>query len=81
MTGDGAYDTKKCHEAVDTLKSDTLAQWKTNSGYHDHSIFETAMSRYKGLATGTLNLRCYNAQIDEVLANFKAMNLGMPIRN
>ncbi|MCG9694388.1 IS5/IS1182 family transposase, partial [Vibrio sp. Isolate22] len=63
----------------------SLTQWKTDSGYHDRSISETAMSRYKGLTSGTLSLRCYNAQVGEALANVKAMNkvlgLGMPIRN
>ena len=73
------------NEAVDVLKNDSLAQWKTDSGYHYRSISETAMSRYKGLTSGTLSLRCYNAQVGEALANVKAMNkalgLGMPIRN
>ncbi|MCY9879385.1 IS5 family transposase [Vibrio natriegens] len=73
------------NEAVDALKNGSLAQWKTDSGYHDRSISETAMSRYKGLTSGTLSLRCYNAQVGEALANVKAMNkvlgLGMPIRN
>lgn len=73
------------NEAVDALKNDSLAQWKTDSGYHSRSISETAMSRYKGLTSGTLSLRCYNAQVGEALANVKAMNkvlgLGMPIRN
>lgn len=73
------------NEVVDALKNDSLAQWKTDSGYHDRSISETAMSRYKGLTSGTLSLRCYNAQVGEALANVKAMNkvlgLGMPIRN
>ncbi|MEZ9358092.1 IS5 family transposase, partial [Vibrio breoganii] len=73
------------NKVVDALKSDSLAQWKTDSGYHDRSISETAMSRYKGLTSGTLSLRCYNAQVGEALANVKAMNkvlgLGMPIRS
>jgi hypothetical protein len=113
VSADGAYDTKKCHEvlqskgckplipprknagyweeghprneAVDALKNDALAQWKNDSGYHNRSISETAMSRYKGLTSGTLSLRCYNAQVGEALANVKAINkvlgLGMPIRN
>ena len=113
VSGDGAYDTKKCHEvlrtkgckplipprknagywekgharneAVNALKNDMIAQWKTDTGYHDRSLSETAMSRYKGLTSGTLSLRCYNAQVGEALANVKAMNkvlgLGMPIRN
>lgn len=73
------------NEVVDALKNDSLAQWKTDSGYHSRSISETAMSRYKGLTSGTLSLRCYNAQVGEALANVKAMNkvlgLGIPIRN
>ncbi|OWU16012.1 transposase, partial [Vibrio parahaemolyticus] len=48
------------NEVVDALKNDSLAQWKTDSGYHSRSISETAMSRYKGLTSGTLSLRCYN---------------------
>ncbi|AXY03089.1 IS5 family transposase [Vibrio alfacsensis] len=73
------------NEAVKAVKSDTLAQWKINSGYHDRSLSETAMSRYKGLTSGQLSLRNYNAQVGEALANVKAMNkvigLGMPIRS
>ena len=73
------------NEAVEALKNDTLAHWKTESGYHERSISETAMSRYKGLTSSTLSLRCYNAQVGEALANVKAMNkilgLGMPIRS
>lgn len=73
------------NEVVDALKNGTLAQWKTNSGSHERSISETVMSRYKGLTSGTLSLRCYNAQVGEALANVKAMNkvlgLGMPIGN
>lgn len=73
------------NEAAKALKSDTLAQWKINSGYHDYSLSETAMSRYKGPTSGQLSLRNYNAQVGEELANVKAMNkvigLGMPIRS
>lgn len=58
---------------------------ENNSGYHDRSISETAMSRYEETTSGTLSLRCYNAQVGEALANVKAMNkvlgLAMPIRN
>lgn len=70
------------NEVVDALKSGSLAQWKTDCGYHDRSISETAMSRYKGLTSGTLSLRCYNAQVGETYAMIKALNkltgLGMP---
>lgn len=34
------------------------------------------MSRYKELTSGTLRLRCYNAQVGEALANVKAMDKG-----
>ena len=72
------------NEAVTALKDGTLAEWKAQSGYHYRSISETAMSRYKGLTSGKLSLRCYNAQVGEIMANVKAINkvigLGMPVR-
>ncbi|MEF1283536.1 IS5 family transposase, partial [Vibrio sp. M250220] len=73
------------NEAVKALKNGTIAEWKSELGYHYRSISETAMSRYKGLTSGKLSLRCYNAQVGEALANVKAMNkvigLGMPVRS
>ncbi|MEZ9553354.1 IS5 family transposase [Vibrio splendidus] len=113
VSGDGAYDTKHCHEtlkkkgctplipprknaalweeshprneAVNALKNGKIAEWKVQSGYHDRSISETAMSKYKGLTSGKLSLRCYNAQVGEIMANVKAINkvitLGMPVRS
>ena len=73
------------NEAVTALKNGTLSEWKTQFGYHYRSISETAMSRYKGLTSGKLSLRCYNAQVGEIMANVKAINkvigLGMPIRS
>ncbi|MFA0164641.1 IS5 family transposase, partial [Vibrio splendidus] len=73
------------NEAVKALKNGTIAEWKSESGYHYRSISETAMSRYKGLPSGKLSLRCYNAQVGEIMANVKAINkvigLGMPVRN
>ncbi len=70
------------NEAVQALKTETLAQWKIENGYHKRSLSETAMFRYKTLTSGTLSLRCYNAQINEALANVKILNavLGMPER-
>ncbi len=60
-------------------------EWKSESGYHYRSISETVMSRYKGLTSGKLSLRCYNAQVGEIMANVKAINkvigLGMPVRS
>ena len=73
------------NEAVTALKNGTIAAWKSESGYHYRSISETAMSRYKGLTSGKLSLRCYNAQVGEIMANVKAINkvigLGMPVRS
>nr|AKN39537.1 Mobile element protein [Vibrio splendidus]AKN40236.1 Mobile element protein [Vibrio tasmaniensis] len=43
------------------------------------------MSRYKGLMSGKLSLRCYNAQVGEIMEIVKAINkvvtLGMPVRS
>lgn len=73
------------NEAVTALKNGTIAEWKAESGYHYRSISETAISRYKGLTSGKLSLRCYNAQVGEIMANVKAINkvigLGMPVRS
>uniref|UniRef100_UPI00111A3CF5 transposase n=1 Tax=Vibrio tasmaniensis TaxID=212663 RepID=UPI00111A3CF5 len=73
------------NEAVEALKNGTIAEGKPESGYHYRSISETAMSRYKGLTSGKLSLRCYNAQVGEIMANVNAINkvigLGMPVRS
>ncbi|MEZ8358354.1 IS5 family transposase [Vibrio splendidus] len=73
------------NKAVMALRDGTISEWKTESGYHYRSISETAMSRYKGLTSDKLSLRCYNAQVGEIMANVKAINkvigLGMPVRS
>ena len=73
-----------CNEAVAALKAGELEQWKKDSGYHQRSIAETAMYRFKQLIGPKLSLRSYNAQVGEILAGVKVMNkvigLGMPIR-
>ncbi|TDR74490.1 IS4 family transposase [Photobacterium lutimaris] len=70
------------NDAVFALKNDTLNQWKKDNGYHQRSLSETAMYRYKQLINPKLSLRDYDAQVGEVLAGVKAMNkvirLGMP---
>ena len=72
------------NEAVTALKAGELKQWKKDSGYHQRSIAETAMYRFKQLIGPTLSLRNYNAQVGEILAGVKVMNkligLGMPVR-
>ena len=49
------------------LKAGELKQWKKDSGYHQRSIAETAMYRFKQLIGPTLSLRNYNAQVGEIL--------------
>ena len=72
------------NEAVRALKAGQLKEWKVEEGYHERSLSETAMYRYKQLFSGKLSLRIYNAQYGEIMANIKSMNkisaLGMPIR-
>ena len=53
------------NKVVTAVKNGTISEWKTESGYHYRSISEAAMSRYKGLTSGKLSLRCYNAQVGE----------------
>ncbi len=70
--------------AVTALKADELSEWKVENDYHQRSLSETAMYRYKQLISGKVSLRNYNAQVGEILAGIKAMNkvidLGMPVR-
>ena len=72
------------NEAVTALKAGELEQWKNTSGYHQRSLAETAMYRFKQLIGPKLSLRSYNAQVGEILAGVKIMNkvigLGMPVR-
>ena len=72
------------NDAVKALKNNQLAQWKKDNDYHQRSLSETAMYRYKQLISPKLSLRDYNAQVGEALAGVKAMNkvlgLGMPVR-
>ncbi|NCP65022.1 MAG: transposase [Paraglaciecola sp.] len=72
------------NEAVKALKAFTLAQWKKDVGYHQRSLSETAMYRYKTLIGNRLNFRCHDAQVAEMLVGVKALNkmlsLGMPVR-
>ncbi|WBA16829.1 IS5 family transposase [Salinivibrio proteolyticus] len=69
--------------AVSALKSGNLEDWKKEEGYHQRSLSETGMSRYKTLISPQLTLRNYDAQVGEALANVKAINkvirLGMPV--
>ena len=71
------------NEAVRALKSGQLEEWKRETDYHQRSLSETGMYRYKKLLSPQLALRDYDAQVGEALANVKAMNkvirLGMSV--
>lgn len=62
------------NEAVTALKNGEIAEWKAEFGYHYRLISETAISRYKGLTSGKLSLRCYITQVGEIMANVKAID-------
>jgi len=66
------------------LKTARLQDWKQETGYHERSLSETALYRYKQLRDEKLNLGTYNRQIGEIMAGVSALNkilgLGMPVR-
>lgn len=72
------------NQAVEALKAEQLHEWKKRENYHQRSLSETAMYRYKQLISAKLSFKHYDAQVAETLAGVKAMNkvidLGMPIR-
>ncbi|MFQ1894637.1 IS5 family transposase [Aeromonas veronii] len=60
---------KKGHprnEAVLVMRKEGLAHWKKISGYHRHSLAETAIHRFKQLLAGKISLRNYNGQVGEM---------------
>ena len=71
-------------QTVKAMINGVLKQWKKDNDYHQRSLSETGMYRYKQLNSPKLTLRDYNAQVGEALAGVKAMNkvigLGMPVR-
>jgi hypothetical protein len=72
------------NNAVKALKKGELESWKHDNAYHLRSLSETAMYRFKQLLSDKLSLRCYNAQVGEIMAGVSALNkmsrLGMPAR-
>ncbi|CAG37916.1 probable transposase (partial length) [Desulfotalea psychrophila LSv54] len=45
------------NEAVGALRKGELKEWKASTAYHQRSLAETAMYRYKQLISGKLSLR------------------------
>ena len=62
------------HSRNEALKSDRLAQWNKDVGYHMRSLSETAMYRYKTLVGNRLSLRCHDAQVAEMLVGVRVLN-------
>lgn len=58
------------------------AQWKQESGYHQRSLSETAMFRFKVIFGNTCSRRTFDNQAAELLLACAALNrmthLGMP---
>ncbi len=65
------------------IRQSTRNQWKQSSGYHQRSLAETAMSRFKTIFGGSLDSRTFVNQGTEALIKCRALNiitsLGMPI--
>ena len=89
---DGAYDSKANHQLIVYQGAaayippctEGLAHWKDISGYHQRSLAETAMYRFKQLMTGKISLRNYNGQVEEIMTYVCTMNklnaLALPVR-
>ncbi|OEB81707.1 hypothetical protein BBM86_11730 [Vibrio parahaemolyticus] len=57
------------------LENGTIAKRKVESGYNYRSISKIATSRYKSLANCKLSLKFYNDQVEEIMANVKAIKI------
>jgi len=72
------------NQAVEALKADRLEDWKQETGYHERSLSETVLYRYKQLIGEKLSLGAYNGQIGEMMSGVSALNkmlgLGIPVR-
>jgi len=59
-----------------------MKKWKKDSGYHQRSLAETAMFRFKQLMGDTLSTRCLENQCTELMIRCAVINrmtaLGMP---
>ena len=70
-------------EVVRDRNKTTSKQWKIKTGYHDRSLVETAMHRFKCLFGFVLSARKFQSQLVEVIQKCSMMNIltaiGMPI--
>lgn len=51
-----------------------LKQWKEKSGYHEHSLAEMGVYRFKKLTDNKLTSRTFNGQHTEVMIKTKVIN-------
>ncbi len=67
---------------VKEVKTTNLKEWKRQMGYHQRSLSETAMFRYKIIFGDAMFSRCPNRQVTESRIKIKALNImtaqGMP---
>lgn len=70
-------------EVLRQVKKKGRKNWKLESGYHQRSLAETAMFRFKQLLGGKLCARIFENQAAEALLKCKIINkitsLGMPV--
>jgi Transposase DDE domain len=70
------------NKAVEILETQERSQWKKDIGYHERSLNETVMFRYKTAFGGRLQARKWENQVTETLLKCKILNLfwltGMP---
>ena len=60
--------------AVSALKEGKMSDWKVDTDYHQRSLSETAMWRYKSLTGDKLRLHNYLGQVGEALARVAVLN-------
>ena len=70
-------------QALTDIAERGMAEWKKSTNYHQRSLAENAMYRFKQLFGGSLASRDFERQVTEVHARVAAMNtmtaLGMPV--
>lgn len=69
-------------QALRRIRKVGRKQWKREAGYHQRSLSETAMFRFKTIFGGSLANRLFNTQTTQVKVRINALNtmtlLGMP---
>ncbi|GAA4828128.1 IS5 family transposase [Algivirga pacifica] len=69
-------------DTLDRIEEIGREEWKKESGYHQRSLSETAMFRYKTIIGNTLLSRKFDSQVTEVMIGCKVLNkfngIGMP---